>query len=278
MKHFRFIFTLVFYSVSSNLYFAEAQKDTEFWFVAPELSVGVGGINYDRPVAFQFSTYDAPATITISQPANPGFTPQTISIGASASGFVQFADVDNFENKPPSTVLNYGFLITSTAPITAYYEIISGCFCNPEVFPLKGKNALGTEFYIPFQTYLENSATHTPLPHSAFDIVATEDNTIVTIIPTQDIVGHAANTQFSVTLQKGQTWSGEAAGQGPSEHPSGTKVTANKPIAITMKDDLVVGYIFGGFCRDLLGDQVVPVNRVGTTWRSEEHTSELQSH
>lgn len=244
------------------------QKDTEFWFVAPEISKGSSGTNYDRPAVFRFSTYENPATITIAQPANPGFIPQTISLPANASGFVQLFDVDGFENKPPNSILNYGFLITATASITAYYEILGDCLCNPEIFPLKGKNALGTDFYVPFQTFLDNSPDHFPLPHGAFDVVATEDNTVVTIKPTKAIVGHAANVQFSVTLQKGQTWSGEAIGQGASEHPAGTKVTSTKPIAITMKDDLLMGFIFGGFCRDLLGDQLIPVDKTGTQYRN----------
>jgi hypothetical protein len=61
-----------------------AQKDTEFWFVAPETSQH--NSNLDRPVAFRYSTYGLPAKITVSQPANPAFTVQILNIAANTSG------------------------------------------------------------------------------------------------------------------------------------------------------------------------------------------------
>jgi len=248
-----------------------AQKDTDFWFVAPEVTKGTDGNDYDRPVIFRFSSYDAPAQVTISQPANPAFPPQTFSLGANATQTLTLPPFFEFvENTPPNQVNNLGFYITATAPISAYYEIPGGiCMCNPAIFSLKGKNALGDAFYVPFQTFTRNSGagSHLPRPHAAFDIVATENNTTIDITPTKAIVGHPANVAFSITLQRGQTWSGQAVGQLAADHPTGTKVVANKPVAITMKDDLLEGNVFnGGFCRDLIGDQIVPVKRLGTRY------------
>ncbi|MEI6409727.1 MAG: gliding motility-associated C-terminal domain-containing protein [Bacteroidota bacterium] len=214
---------------------------------------------------FRVSTYDQAATVTISQPANTAFSSQTINLPANTSGKFEFPPQFAFvENDIPNQILNKGFLITSTTPITAYYEVIGGCMCNPEIFALKGQNAIGTRFYVPFQTFLDNSDAHTPTPYSAFDIVATQDGTKITILPTQDIVGHSANTSFTIQLNRGQTWSGRAASQLGNQHPSGTLVIADKPIAITIKDDLLVGGAqYGGFCRDLVGDQIVPVSNIG---------------
>ena len=144
-KSLTYLFIFSFILSAKSLY---GQKDTEFWFVAPEISIGT--VNYDRPTALKFSTYDASAIITVSQPANPAFTVQTISLPANTSGSIQFSNVDNIENTPANTILNRGLLITATAPISAYYEIIGGCGCNPEIFSMKGKNALGTNFYVPF--------------------------------------------------------------------------------------------------------------------------------
>jgi hypothetical protein len=62
-----------------------AQKDTEFWFVAPEVTRGTDGNDYDRPVIFRFSSYGTSAQVTISQPANPAFPPQTLTLGANAT-------------------------------------------------------------------------------------------------------------------------------------------------------------------------------------------------
>ncbi|MBV6438931.1 MAG: hypothetical protein EPGJADBJ_00559 [Saprospiraceae bacterium] len=264
MKHIRLLFSLTFLLL--NLTFVAAQKDTEFWFVAPETAQS--GNNLDRPVVFRFSSYDAPTVVVVSQPANPAFPIQTITLGPNSSGELEFPPLFNFvENTPPNTVLNKGFLIKSTNPITAYYEIIGEVPNNPEIFSLKGKNALGTTFYVPFQNVTDNSAAYSPLPHAAFDIVATENNTTVTITPTQAIVGGPANIPLSVVLNRGQTFSAQATSQSANGHPSGSKVVANKPVAVTMKDDLLEGApLYGGFCRDVVGDQMVPVEKTGTKY------------
>ncbi len=269
-KHFscvkpcKLLFFFLFFLCRKEAIFA--QKDTEFWFVAPEISQG--SLNYDRPTVFRFSTYDGPATITISQPANPAFPVQTINVAANNTGVLEFPPFYDFvENTPANTVLDKGFLIESTAPISAYYEVIGAYLSNPGLFSLKGKNALGLHFYVPFQTLIRNSDAYFPLPHASFDIVATADNTAVTITPTRALLGHAANVPFSILLNRGQTYSAEAASQIASEHPSGSSVIADKPIAITVKDDLLDGGAFyGGFCRDMMGDQIVPVEKTGTKY------------
>ncbi len=263
----RFYPTYLFFLVLIGIPdFLIAQKDTEFWFVAPEISQGAN--NYDRPVAFRFSTYDLPANITISQPANPAFPVQTLNIAANTSGIFEFPPYfDVVENTPANTILNKGFLIKSTSPITAYYEVIGEFQSNPEIFSLKGKNALGTSFFVPFQNKIENSSAYSPLPYSSFDIVATEDNTTVSVTPKQNIVGHSANLTFNINLNRGQTYSARAASQGAVQHPTGSTVSSNKPIAITIKDDLLEGgTFFGGFCRDLMGDQIVPIEKTGTKY------------
>lgn len=263
MKHIFLLFLLLF----NNFIDILAQKDTEFWFVAPDISQN-NASNFDRPVAFRMSTYGAAALVTISQPANPLFPPQVVNIPANSSGEYQFTTLfSSVENVPPDQINNKGILIQSTSPISVYYELIGGVPNNPELFSLKGKNALGRKFFIPFQNITDNSASYTPLPRASFNIVATENNTSVTINPTRAIVGHAANTSFTIVLNRGQTFAGVAASQLAAQHPTGSLVTSDKPIAITVTDDLLEGGpLFGGFCRDVMGDQLIPVNKLGTRY------------
>jgi len=247
---------------------AQAQTDTEFWFVAPEVSNHPGAI-LDRPIFLRVTTYAQPATVTVSQPAGGGMPVQTLTIAANSTQSLDLTPwIDFLENKPPNTVLNYGLKITATAPVTAYYDVVSGggiyATNNPEAFSLKGRNALGTDFLIPAQNYL-NNANYNPLPYNAFDIVATENSTTVTITPSNSIVGHAAGTPFTITLNAGQTWSGTASSQLAAAHLQGSRVTSDKPVAITEKDDLLAGTPFGG-CADLAGDQIVPVPLLGTEY------------
>ncbi|MFM7387518.1 MAG: IgGFc-binding protein, partial [Bacteroidota bacterium] len=184
---------------------------------------------------------------------------QTINLGPNAAQSLDLTPwIDIIENKPANSVLNYGFKIHSTAPIMAYYEVVTSCNCNPDIFALKGKNALGTSFIITAQTFLNNAN----YARSGFDIVATQNNTSITIIPSNAIVGHAAGIPFTIVLNQGETFSAEASGIAGNVHLSGSTVVANKPIAVTIKDDSMSGAPYGG-CADLMGDQTIPVPVTG---------------
>jgi gliding motility-associated-like protein len=238
-----------------------SQLDTLFWFAAPEVSINN---SFDRPIVFRISTISAASTIVVDQPANPGFSPISITIPAGSTQTVDLTPwIDQIENKPPNTVLNYGLRLRASTPVTVYYEVVSStCNCNPEIFALKGKNALGTDFFIPAQHFLNNGANYNPIPYSSFDIVATVDNTVVSITPSQNVVGHSAGQTYTITLQRGQTYSATATSQLAAQHLHGSRVQSNHPIAITVKDDLLAGAPFGG-CADLAGDQNIPLSIVG---------------
>jgi gliding motility-associated-like protein len=60
----------------------------------------------------------------------------------------------------------------------------------------------------------------------------------------------------------GETYSAEASNIAGNLHLSGSTVIANKPIAITIKDDSMSGAPYGG-CADLMGDQTIPVPVTG---------------
>ncbi|MEI6898759.1 MAG: PKD-like domain-containing protein, partial [Bacteroidota bacterium] len=241
-----------------------SQTDTEYWFVAPEVSKN-GGSNFDIPIYLRISTYGQASTVTVSEPANPAFVPIIVNIPLNGFATVDLSPfLDMVENKPANAILNYGIHITATEPVSIYYEVASTyCGCNPELFTLKGKNAIGTYFIIPTQNFFSNSGSYSPTPYNTFDIVATKDNTLVSITPRKAIVGHAAGIPFNITLNKGQSWSGMATSQAAANHLWGSVVTANNPVAITVTDDLLWG-ITG--CADLIGDQVVPVGITGTDY------------
>lgn len=240
-----------------------AQNDTTFWFAAPEVCVGNFSPFLDRPIRLVLSAYSSAATVTIRQPANPSFSPIVVNIPANGMQTVDLtAWLNIMENMPANVIHNRGLLIQATATITAYYEVVSPGN-NPEIFPLKGHNALGTNFMIPAQNMFDNSfGYNTDPPRNSFDIVATENNTTVTIIPSQNIVGHTAGIAFNIVLNRGQTYSATASSNLAANHLSGSTVTSDKPIAITIKDDLVRPFNLP--CADLMGDQLVPLNKLGT--------------
>jgi hypothetical protein len=252
------------------LFNASAQTDTEFWFAAPEVSTGSS--LFDRSIYIRISTLQHASEVTISQPANSNFTPILVNIGANTTRTINLTGyIETIENKPANRILNYGLLITASTPVSAYYEVAStNCNCNPEIFSLKGRNALGTLFYTPFQNLWDNSylVSYSPTPYSSFDIIATENATSVTITPKNDLVGHLAGISFTVILDKGQTYSATALSQLANKHLGGSKISADKPVAVTIKDDLlyVPGQNSSMLGIDLIGDQIVPVNIIGNEY------------
>ena len=263
-----------------------AQTDTEFWFVAPEITAGhptSGGGG--EPIKLKITTQTLPATIRINQPANayhetlnPFGFPEIILADIPAhqvreidlTEWLHNNGINIIENGwyGPEPKNNYGLHITATNMITAYYEV--GTFYNPDIFSLKGRNALGTEFYTPFQTYYDNPNQYTPRPYSAIDIVATRDGTEITITTRKaSTLGPAGN--YTIYLDRGQTYSVSPpllGGTPPRYDPDadnrldGTKITSNHPIAVTIKDDSVAANPHGG-CRDLIGDQLIPTSIIG---------------
>lgn len=259
----RFVLTVSL--LTSIMSFVHSQTDTVFWFAVPNLSSVSGGL-YDRPTYLRFSSFANPATITLSIPSNSNFNPIAINMSSNTHQSINLNSyIDQLEATPANNVLNKGLKISSTAPITCYYEAAGQDQANPDIFTLKGKNALGLEFHIPFQNYLSNCSSSNGCANSSFDIIATENNTIVSIIPAKAIVGHVALVSFNITLNKGQVYSATASGRLANDHLGGSIVTSNKPIAITMKDDLA-NNIPVSHCQDLIGDQLIPKELLGTEY------------
>lgn len=256
---------ILFFIIICKITFS--QTDTEFWFVAPEVTAGHG----DNPIYLRITSFGAASTVTINQPANPLFPDTILNVPANGTSTLDLTPWKNryienyaFTDSANFTYVdlkknNFGIHIVSTNPITAYYEVARTN--NPDIFTLKGRNALGNEFFIPAQNYIDNRWSLTPDARSGFDIVATEDNTTITIYPTKSIEVNRT-TPYTITLNRGQTYSATASSRLAVNHLYGTRVVSDKPIAITIKDDSV----YGNACYDLMGDQIVPTNLLGTDY------------
>ena len=231
-----------------------SQVDTQFWFAAPDLQQAHG----DRPILLRMAASKLPATVTISIPANPGFNPINISIAANSSQSVDLtAFIGLIENTLPNAVYQKGLLISSTSPIACYYDIAHPN--NGDMYALKGKNALGKKFTIPLQMDFNNrTAVNTPYT-TDFIIVATEDNTSITISPKNTLIGRAG--PFTIVLNRGETYVCTSTSTIGSSKPGGTIVTSNKPIAISTKDDSIA--LPGQPCSDTAGDQLLPDDLAG---------------
>lgn len=257
------IILLVIMAFLSITHTAKAQIDTVFWFAAPWVSPSHAN---NVPVVFRLSSFNAPTTVRLYQPAGTYDTTVVIPPNSLNSVFVSHI-INTLEAKPANTALDYGIKIESDTLITVVYEVVTNVN-NPETYSLKGSNGIGLEFVTPFQTRWNNGSYSPIPPKQMFCIVATEDNTTVWITPRANIVGHPAGITYSVTLQKGQVYTAENVTQAtstPGNNLSGSIIVADKPIAVTVSDDSVSNDLGGG-CRDLMGDQIVPVEVVGNEY------------
>lgn len=262
------IITLLIFTIS-----AQGQTDTEFWFAAPDVSsVHGNGAKNGTPIYLHVTAQYA-TTVTVSRPADPGFTPfsfdlndlehRSIRLDATVLPNGETLPIDEIENYPSADLVdgvqNKGFLITAhPGEVTVYYELDQ--YYNRDIFPLKGQNALGKEFIASTQNFYQ-SGNYSGTAWSGFVIVATENNTLVTIFPNDDFLHFdPAPATITLTLDKGETFAFRAPARAAARHPNGVKIEANKDIAVTVYDDSMYG-ITG--CYDIFGDQIVPINLVG---------------
>lgn len=230
-----------------------AQQDTLFYFAAPEISSSQG----ETPIGVKLLSYDNAATVTISQPANGGFTPIIVNLAANSTSSVDLTPfIASIESPSANAVNSNGLKIESDEMITAYYEL--SATTNKEIFTLKGNKGLGTDFYTPFQENWANASV-SPATFSSFDIVATEDNTTIAITPKTNIVGHTVGSTFNITLNEGETYSARDVNISAATSLSGSIVSSNKPVAVTVFS----GALINDGCNSSMGDQITPSNYLG---------------
>ena len=266
----QFIFLTTLCVLAQRALAQAAGTGIEFWLAPPDVTDMNGAPSGGEPISLVLHASDLSATVTIDQPANGSFTPIVTTILANQWTRKDLTAFKNaLESRPTNTVLNTGIRISSSAPITAYYEI--GTPTNTAMLALKGADALGREFAIPLQksSLFFNESSYSA-PHQAiasFDIVATQNGTAVSIYSPVPLDGHQAQQQFSLTLNRGQAYTAAFTGANwfqPFSHPSGAVVLADKPVAVSLKDDSV--HNPSGACTNLLGDQLVPSGAVGTDY------------
>ncbi|HBG41783.1 MAG TPA: hypothetical protein DDW85_10320 [Porphyromonadaceae bacterium] len=271
------ILFVCFFSIFSFLAYSQDSDNTEFWFVAPDAAFH----HSDRPTFLMIATGSEPATVTISMPQNKYFketrADTTTIMPANSSWKFNFtgAQVDSVENAYTSSgiVTKKGIHITSTAPVSAYYQIDGGN--QKEIFTFKGKKALGKEFYMPFQAIyrIADNSSYKDQQFRQIQIVATENDTKIVIHPkseksvfktaTSTINSKSSEADRTKILNKGETllWRENVRN---TDDLTGTRITSDKPIAVTHFEDCVQDLT--NTDRDPIGDQLVPVNNLGQNY------------
>jgi len=195
----------------TNNAFAQDSKGTEFWICFPG--------NQQSPNPELYITGEAASTVTIDIPGIgfnqvvnvPAGGLQVVSIPGTAQVQTQFA------------VDNKGIHITATNEVTVYgmnaQQATTDAFL---AFPL---DAIGNEYYV----LAYNRDFSFALPTQA-TILATQNNTTVTITSSLTSGGFVAGVPANITLQQGEVYQMRSLIDGADY--SGTKVTADKPVSV----------------------------------------------
>lgn len=278
MKWIKYIILTIGFWSTFGVQEAKAQIDTTFWFAAPWVTPDHW---WRDPIAFHFSTFNNPTTtIRLYQPA--GTYDTTFTVGANtlfSKDVTHLLNSGELESTPADAILTTGFKVESDLPITVVYDVITRAtqYYNPETYSLKGQNGMGYEFVAPFQTSWDNKTLSNDLngdaqvtqPRQQITIVATEDNTVVYVTPKCDVVGHPADITYSVTLPlAGNSYTVENLTGNTNVYGNnlaGSVVVSDKPVSVTVTDDSV-NPAGGGGCYDLMGDQIVPTDVIGTDY------------
>ena len=212
-------------------------QGTEFWVSFMGNGFKTNGSGYVLTQLMISSKHDC--TGTISNPQT-GWS-QNFNVRANNITSIDIPGDQGYnETSSYETASNKGLLIVTTDIVSVYCtNIATNSFDASYVLPVQ---ALADDYII--QTY-EQSTSYSFDPFgsdfsdyltSAFLIVATEDNTIIDITPsTNTLGGKPANEEFSVTLQKGESYQVRSTSNGNHRDLSGSRVTSRdctKPIAV----------------------------------------------
>jgi PKD repeat protein len=259
-----------------NIY---AQTDNLFWFGAPDVSSVHGDPPRNGAPIYLHVTAVQPTTVTVSQPANPAFTPITFALNQLEHRSIRLDNIPGFDISmietypqpwplPPGNLIQKkAFKIVSTpGDVTVYYELDQ--YWNRDIFALKGRNGLGKEFYVSTQNFFPNG-DYGGTAWSGFVICATENNTQVTIYRNDQWLYFTAPvappvTPITITLNQGETFAFRAASVNANRHINGVRVVATKNIAVTVYDDSMRKKNSAtGISYDIFGDQSIPITLIG---------------
>ncbi len=260
----RFLSILCFSIISVTVL---AQSDKDFWFAVPYISP-VGGDNANVPIYLRICAGSTNAIVNVTIPASGISVATNLNVNANTTTTVNLTPHAALLYTYPSEARkqNNGLHITASEKITVYFE--NGILSNALFEVLKGKNAIGKEFYTPFQTeYPSGEGSYMSVPFdpdatSSFTIVATKNGTVVNITSPVALVGEVNNT-ITANLDSGQTYMCTAKGGKPGDQPKGAHITSNYDIAVSMVEDQTFNdpsYF------DAHGDQLVPVEKLGTKY------------
>ena len=263
----KFLIFLMFWGIASACFAQDTStQGTEFWvsFMSNGHKHHPGAPNDGNWIQTQVlisSKNDCEGTITNPQTGwNVNFTVRANNITT-----VEIPEAEAYIDQTSERVVNTGIRINSTDTVSVFCTNIAYLsFDASYVLPIQ---SLADDYII--QTYDQSSSQGQPYVKqnqtSAFLIVATENNTVVDIVPTvETFEGRQPGQSFSVTLNKGQAFQVRSNNDSNSRDLSGSRVTAhdNKPIAVFNGNTLTT-IPLNGTSFDHIFEQAMPLQSWG---------------
>lgn len=222
--------------LASTATYVWAQTDTIHWM--PPVWENRGASSRVVPVQMQISTEFATAQVTISL-AN-GTPIATRTVNAGQPWILPLSVAQGMTFTANTAELDRGLLIHADVPVRAYCQGVSRL--NQFFVTLKGQHALGTEFYAGSQTLIRDGEGF----GTEFDeydlhfisVMATEDDTKLTITPPNGVVMFGGSQRVEVTLNKHETYLvRNTSSKGPNSdnvvnNLTGSHIVASKPVAV----------------------------------------------
>ena len=261
----RILLTLIVVLLSSLSAWAQVGK--QFWFASPEMALHSADMRMYLCVAAD----SADADVTIAMPAMPSYSAQTVHV--SAFDFQRIILAEDYASYMQHIAAYHNQIqpraiqITASAPVSCYVQMTG---VNGEIYTLKAENALGTEFMLALQNRFRNSNTTSSKQtyanaYASAQIIATEDNTTVSIYPTQVLYGDTAVIPRSIVLNAGEVYSFRADSKRAEAHPTASRIVADKPVSVLTMDDSMSPYQkYMG--EDAVADQQVPLSLLGNDY------------
>ncbi len=186
----------------------------------------------------QISTEFATAQVTISLADGTPVATQTVNAGQP--WILPLSVVQGMTFSANTVELDKGLLIHADVPVRAYCQGVSRL--NQFFVTLKGRHALGTEFYAGSQTLVRDGGGF-GTEFGEYDlhfisVMATEDDTKLTITPPNGVVLFGGNQPVVLTLNKHETYLvRNTSSKGPNSdnvanNLTGAHIVASKPIAV----------------------------------------------
>ena len=165
-------------------------------------------------------TGDIATQVTINYPMNsPTFT--TVENVVPGSVTVVAIPITAISNATPNTIRDNAIHAIATEEFVVY-TVNRRAQSSDAALGLP-VDTMNTQYIV---------STYNPLFSSQFAVYASQDNTVVTITPNNDLNGHVASTPFDVTLNRGEIYYGESATTGPTGSLTGTIIEATRPVGL----------------------------------------------